>query len=1623
MSTARAHHTAGTFVALLLALLAIPAMANAGSISVSAAGDRSGTTNDASYGGPLSGVTFEKATIGAPNAWTDLCTTGVLGSCTANLANASSTTYRVRVKSTGAPSGWRAFQTLNFGGASGSSSPAADYIGLVTVPSSNTTMSVSPADSSETGEWTPAGPFLLSRENPGLPDTCQFTLTLVLDDSGSIGNQAGNYASAAKQFVNALAGTSTQLRIVSFNASANASWNGASAYDLASAGDVDDAEGDIDSIYQSVSGATNWDDGLDTAAATGADVTVFITDGNPSTRDSSSAGATNDGGGTVNLYDLTFGMASANKLKATGSRLIGVGVGPNITPANLSTVSGPTAGSDYETSSVANLAKTLKDIANQLCGSRIHFRKFTDAGGSTAQSGWTFTAAKAAGSPVTLSPVTASTTGSPAEQVINIDEIPANGVSGITVDETLQSGYDFQSAACQLDSYPAAASGGTKVTALGTVMRNQDWYCTYRNLGDSATVRVKKDRVGGDGLFDLSIAGQVVSGANGVADSEFFEQLVPAGQVTVAEAAHTGTTLADYTATWSCTDTTPNPDVTTTGTGSTRTFTVEDDHVYECTFTNTRKQGELELKKQTSPASDTGSFVFKLDGTAVDRTAGDAEFGHGESKVLTLATTSASTDHAVSEHDGAASGLVNYLSSYSCKIDGNDVVTASAGTTIADVPIQSGKRTVCTFTNVRKGAVELTKRENGAAPVFATWTFTLEGTGVDLSQTTTVGAGGNVLTFPNLAPGTYELCETGIPAGWTTSLGTIAAGTACDDVVVAAGQTNALVIDNTPPAPAVEVDKEARRQGDQAWEQSPVGGPTVEAHAGDTIEYRFTVTNPGSTPLSVSFDDPHCDIEPTTPTSGDTDADGKLDTTETWVFRCDRVVVEGDGTAFTNTVTVVGTDSWGVEDTETDQARVDVIAPGIDIEKSQRRNGTGDFTDATLDVKAGDTVDYRFAVTNTGDTPLSVVFNDARCDTEPDAPDSGDSDADGKLDVGETWIYSCSHDVVDGDGSGYTNTADVEGTDALGQTTTDEDKVSVDVLKPGIDIEKSQRRNGTGDFTDATLDVKAGDTVNYRFTVTNTGDTPLAVSFDDPRCDTEPDAPDSGDSDADGKLDVGETWIYSCSHLVVAGDGTGFTNTATVEGTDPLGGKDDDSDTIGADVLRPGIDVEKTQRRGAAGEFTDAEISGHAGDTLEYRLEVTNTGDTPLAVSFDDPRCDAEPTAPASGDADDDGKLDVGETWVYLCSHVVTASDGAAVVNTVTVEGTDALGGKDDDTDSVTAKVLDPKTLVIKSGPEFGYPGDPVTYDFTVTNAGNTPLTKVSVGDDRCSPVTLKSKDVNTGATDALDPGDKWVFTCTTTIPANHTMSTANPITNTATVTGEDALGKTVTSTSKHDTRVLHPAIAMDKQGPERVNAGEVVTYALTVTNPGDIAFAQQAVVVTDPRCDDQPVLVGQGGDASPGQLNPGDTWTYQCTVLSKAGDGSIENTAGVLATDPNGRKVAAIDRHTVAVDEIAVLPILPGAARASGPASCVGKTFKVKLRGERIASAVVAIDGKRYKRLTGGAKQRWTIKINPRKFSQKRHLVRIDVRFLDGTAPETRRLNLTFQRCARQVVKPLFTG
>lgn len=460
----------------------------AGTITVSAGGTRTATESDAAYAAPQAGTGFERAAwVADPGTavWSPLCTADATGTCTG--AVAADGRYLVREAS--APAGWRSFQALAWGGAAVGASTARPYVGDVTVAGGPAVVHPSIA-------WNPtapesgSGPFVVARDNPALPERCALDVLLLLDRSGSISGNAAAYESAARDFVDTLAGTPIRVKISSFAQTART--DQATFLDLSVPADVAAAKATISAVYNAPAGSTNWDGAMRLAATAGVDLVTFITDGNPTAHLSDGSGGN---GSTVGLLDLTTGIAAANLVKTqgkapgAGATIRAVGVG-DVTASNLAAMSGPVEGRDYSASGIAGLRAELQALANRLCGARIHVRKLTGDGDPAApKAGWTIRAdSRTAG--VTTSPASLVTSGT-ADDVIGIDRVPAGGAV-LDVAEAQQAGYVLVGAACRQGGFAEPAPGGSTSVRLPAVQRGEDYWCTFRNLRARPGIAVEK---------------------------------------------------------------------------------------------------------------------------------------------------------------------------------------------------------------------------------------------------------------------------------------------------------------------------------------------------------------------------------------------------------------------------------------------------------------------------------------------------------------------------------------------------------------------------------------------------------------------------------------------------------------------------------------------------------------------------------------------------------------------------------------------------------------------------------------------------------------------------------------------------------------------------------------------------------------------------------------------------------------------------------------------------------------------------------------------------------------------------------------------------------------------------
>ena len=214
---------------------------------------------------------------------------------------------------------------------------------------------------------------------------------------------------------------------------------------------------------------------------------------------------------------------------------------------------------------------------------------------------------------------------------------------------------------------------------------------------------------------------------------------------------------------------------------------------------------------------------------------------------------------------------------------------------------------------------------------------------------------------------------------------------------------------------------------------------------------------------------------------------------------------------------------------------------------------------------------------------------------------------------------------------------------------------------------------------------------------------------------------------------------------------------------------------------------------------------------------------------------------------------------------------------------------------------INPHIAVSKAvDPGVVYVEEWVTYTYTVTNPGDTPLSAVSLSDDMCMPISPPEGDSD--GDNRLQPSETWTYLCSMTVSAD--------ITNTASVTATHLLGDIVTDADTAFVDVISPEIAIVKTAnPTIIEAGDTVTYTYAVTNPGDDPLWN--VNVADDKCG--PVYFVDGDSNGNYACDPGEVWIYGCSTALTV---DTTNVGVATAVDSIGNPVNGMDTASVHVGE-----------------------------------------------------------------------------------------------------------
>ncbi len=156
-----------------------------------------------------------------------------------------------------------------------------------------------------------------------------------------------------------------------------------------------------------------------------------------------------------------------------------------------------------------------------------------------------------------------------------------------------------------------------------------------------------------------------------------------------------------------------------------------------------------------------------------------------------------------------------------------------------------------------------------------------------------------------------------------------------------------------------------------------------------------------------------------------------------------------------------------------------------------------------------------------------------------------------------------------------------------------------------------------------------------------------------------------GDVDRDGDFDAGETWYYQANYTVSQADISSNGGTDGVADGALVNTVNVSVDGAGGPLTRPSsVSVALVQEAPA---ITISQVGSpnpaKAGNRVDYAIDVRNSGN----VTFFSLNLSSSPFGPPQavtgaggfnvGDVDSDGNFDVGETWRYVSSYVVSQQD------------------------------------------------------------------------------------------------------------------------------------------------------------------------------------------------------------------------------------------------------------------------------------------------------------------------------------------------------------------------------
>jgi uncharacterized repeat protein (TIGR01451 family) len=545
----------------------------------------------------------------------------------------------------------------------------------------------------------------------------------------------------------------------------------------------------------------------------------------------------------------------------------------------------------------------------------------------------------------------------------------------------------------------------------------------------------------------------------------------------------------------------------------------------------------------------------------------------------------------------------------------------------------------------------------------------------------------------------------------------------------------------------------------------------------------------------------------------------------------------------------------------------------------------------------GDTIPYTFTVSNSGQTTLqNLVVTDAKvgavtCPTTNLAPT-----------VSTTCTATTPYTVTADDAAAglVTNTASASA-NAAGAATIQSPPstatVPLTTPRPAIALEKTASPNDAASFA-------VGNTVNYSFKVTNTGNTivhgvgitevafngatPLIVSC------------------PSGSIAPGASATCTAGYTYVLAD----VNRGTLDNTAHATALDGYGSTVTSNDSTVGVPADRVPSLTLVKAASPTTVTA-AGQTIDYSFLITNTGNVTInSIAVTEQGFTGSGTAPTASCPVT--TLNPTTSTTCTASYVATQADidAGGFSNTAVAAGVSTGGPatSNPSTATVASNATASLALIKSVTPTSGAAaGDQVEYSFLITNTGDVTVSGTQVIEGAFSgtgvlPVTCPA------AVALMAPGAG--VTCTAPYQLTQADVDAGTVTNAATASGTriDTAAPVISPASNATVTIAHaPALTMVKTVTPSTDAtlGTALVYSFAITNAGNVTL--HGLGATEMAFTGTGTLSAISCPAT--TLAPTAHTTCTATYTVTAADvrrGTIDNTAAGTALSPDGDPVTS---------------------------------------------------------------------------------------------------------------------